>query len=86
MILGQGVAVPRRSRKTRGPGVDLTARQTEVLSLLAEQLSNIDIADQLFLSPRTVEHHVSAVVSKLNASTRNKAVVKAVEQGLLAPS
>jgi len=68
---------------TRGPGVGLTARQSEVLSLLAEGLSNIDIADRLFLSPRTVEHHVAAVMSKLNASSRDEAVDKAAEQGLL---
>jgi DNA-binding NarL/FixJ family response regulator len=56
----------------------------EVLSLLAEGLSNVDIADRLFLSSRTVEHHVAAVMSKLNASTRDQAVTTAAEQGLLA--
>jgi len=79
----QGVSTPRRRRVTRGPGVGLTARQSEVLSLLAEGLSNIDIADRLFLSPRTAEHHVAAVMSKLNASSRDEAVDKAAEQGLL---
>ena len=79
----QGVPVPRRRRVTRGPGVGLTARQSEVLSLLAEGLSNVDIADRLFLSPRTVEHHVAAVMSKLNASSRDEAVEKATEQELL---
>jgi len=79
----QGISVPRRSRKTSGPGVGLTARQTEVLALLAEGLSNLDIADQLFLSPRTVEHPVAAVMSKRNATTRDQAVTVAAEQGLL---
>lgn len=79
----QGVSVPRRSPKTRGSGVGLTARQAEVLQLLEEELSNIEIADRLFLSPRTVEHHVAAVMSKLNASTRDQAVASAAEQGLL---
>jgi len=79
----QGASVPRRRRVTRSPGVGLTARQSEVLSLLAEGLSNVDIADRLFLSPRTVEHHVAAVMSKLNASSRDEAVEKATEQALL---
>ena len=74
--------MPRRRRVARSPG--LTARQSEVLSLLAEGLSNVDIADRLFLSPRTVEHHVAAVMSKLNASSRDEAVDKAAEQGLFA--
>jgi len=81
----QGVSVPRgKRRETRRHDAGLTARQVEVLSLLAEGLSNVDIADQLFLSSRTVEHHVAAVMSKLNASTRDQAVTAAAEQGLLA--
>jgi DNA-binding CsgD family transcriptional regulator/tetratricopeptide (TPR) repeat protein len=83
-LRGRGVSVPRR--KSRKPGDDsseLTPRQAEVLSLLAEHRSNADIANQLFLSSRTVEHHVAAVMSKFDASSRNEAVEKAVEQGLL---
>ncbi len=81
----QGVSVPRgKGRKTRDHAAGLTARQAEVLQLLHEGLSNIEIADRLFLSPRTVEHHVAAVMNKLNASTRDQAVATAAEQGLLA--
>jgi DNA-binding CsgD family transcriptional regulator len=81
-----GVSVPRRrSHRTKDDASDLTPRQTEVLSLLAERRSNVDIADQLFLSPRTVEHHVAAVMSKLDASTRDEAVEKAADRGILAP-
>jgi class 3 adenylate cyclase/DNA-binding CsgD family transcriptional regulator/tetratricopeptide (TPR) repeat protein len=81
----QGVSVPRgRSRATRSHAAGLTARQAEVLSLLDEGLSNAEIADRLFLSPRTVEHHVAAVISKLDVSTRDAAVAVAAEQGLLA--
>lgn len=76
-----GVAAPRR--RSRRTATLLTARQSEVLALLAEDLSNADIADRLFLSPRTVEHHVEAVMSKLNASTRQEAVAKAAERDLL---
>jgi DNA-binding CsgD family transcriptional regulator len=80
-----GIAIPRsRAEETRRHGAGLTTRQAEVLKLLKEDLSNIEIAERLFLSPRTVEHHVAAVMSKLNAPTRKGAVVVAVEQGLLA--
>jgi DNA-binding CsgD family transcriptional regulator/tetratricopeptide (TPR) repeat protein len=79
----QGVSVPHLRRKGDPTG-GLTPRQAEVLSLLAEQLSNVDIADRLFLSPRTVENHVAAVMAKLAARTRNEAVATAAEQGLLA--
>jgi DNA-binding NarL/FixJ family response regulator len=80
----KGVSVPRRRKRTTADqGAGLTARQAEVLALLAEQLSNVEIADRLFLSPRTVEHHVSAVISKLDASSRDEAVENATEQRLL---
>jgi DNA-binding CsgD family transcriptional regulator/tetratricopeptide (TPR) repeat protein len=80
----EGIAVPRgRGRATRGNVVGLTARQMEVLALLGESLSNMEIADRLFISPRTVENHVSAVMSKLDANTRTKAVARAESLGLL---
>lgn len=75
---------PAPAPKRRRPAPGLTARQFEVLALLAEDLSNVEIADRLFLSPRTVEHHVAAVMSKLDASTRKEAAAKAAEQGLVA--
>ena len=78
-----GINVPRgRSRATRDHSAGLTARQAEVLQLLAEGLSNAEIADRLFVSPRTVENHVSAVMTKLDASTRDKAVSKARRLGI----
>ena len=78
----QGVEVPRL-RRTARPAGGLTPRQTEVLALLAEQLTNVEIADRLFLSRRTVEHHVAAVMAKLGAKTRLEAVATATQQGLL---
>ncbi len=80
----EGVAVPRgKGRATREHAAGLTSRQAEVLQLLAEDLSNPEIADRLFLSPRTVENHVSAILAKLSTSTRDEAVSKARSQGLL---
>ena len=64
----------------------LTARQAEVLDLLAEELSNIEIADRLFLSPRTVENHVAAILDKLDTGTRSEAVARARSEGLLGPT
>jgi DNA-binding NarL/FixJ family response regulator len=83
-LRSQHVPVPRgRSHSTRTHPVGLTSRQNEVLHLLAEGLTNLEIADRLFLSPRTVENHVAAVISKLNAPSRDSAVAAALEKGLL---
>ena len=57
----------------------LTPRQLEVLSLLSEGLTNAEIADRLVVSPRTVDHHVAAVLTKLGATTRREAARRAVE-------
>jgi DNA-binding CsgD family transcriptional regulator len=79
-----GVQVGRgKAKATRENVAGLTARQAEVLDLLAEDLSNPDIADRLFLSPRTVENHVAAVLLKLGAANRTEAVELARERGLL---
>ncbi len=83
-LKNQGVSVPRgKRRETRRHGAGLTARQAEVLQLLDESLTNIEIADRLFVSPRTVEHHVAAVLTKLDSSTREEAVTQAHAEGLL---
>jgi DNA-binding NarL/FixJ family response regulator len=64
----------RRAAEPRLPGflVDrgVTAREAEVLDLIAERLSNREIAERLFLSPRTVEKHVAALLAKLGAGDR----------------
>jgi DNA-binding CsgD family transcriptional regulator/tetratricopeptide (TPR) repeat protein len=70
--------VPRGPRQaTRESPLGLTPRQTDVLELLSEDLTNAEIADQLFISTRTVDHHVAAILNKLGASNRSDAVAKA---------
>ena len=68
---------PRPSTRTNQAG--LTARQLEVLQLLAEGFSNAEIASRLFTSQKTVEHHVSAVLAKLGVHSRAQAI-KAAHQ------
>ncbi len=68
---------------TRDSRAGLTRRETEVLELLAEGLRNAEIADRLFLSPRTIDHHVSAILGKLDARTRGEAVAAATRLELL---
>ncbi len=84
LLREQGMAVPRgRGRATRRHAAGLTARQAEVLGLLCEGLSDREIADRLFISPRTAEHHVAAVLDKLDVETRDEAVARATSEGLL---
>lgn len=61
----------------------LTAREFEVLTLLAEGLSNREIAERLGFSAHTAKFHVNAVLGKLDATTRTEAVARAVRHGLL---
>lgn len=63
--------------------VELTPREQEVLTLLAEGLTNKTIAHRLEISDHTVKFHVNAILSKLNAQSRTEAVVQATRLGLL---
>ena len=71
------------SKRPRGGGEPrpLSAREREVLGLLAEGMSGAAIADQLVLSPETVRTHVRNAMDKLGASTRSQAVALALELG-----
>jgi DNA-binding CsgD family transcriptional regulator/tetratricopeptide (TPR) repeat protein len=72
----QGVTrLPRRPLpRTRANPGGLTDRQLEVLGLLADGLTNAEIADRLVVSVRTVDHHVAAILAKLNVGSRREAV------------
>jgi DNA-binding NarL/FixJ family response regulator len=64
----------------------LTARERDVLDLIAGGSRNQEIADRLFLSPKTVRNHVSAILNKLQVQDRAAAVAKARDAGLGHPS
>ena len=78
--------VPRGPRpRTRENPAGLTARELEVLPLLAEGLRNADIAQRLVVSHKTDDHHVSAILRKLGVRTRGEASAEAARLGLTTP-
>ena len=88
---GDGNGLPGDSggrRRGSGPGPDLsrlTEREREILGLVAEGLSNDEIAARLYLSPLTTKTHVSRILAKLEARDRTQLVVIAYESGLVIP-
>jgi DNA-binding CsgD family transcriptional regulator len=83
-----GVAVPRDRQVDRSvPGhlrrLGVTAREAEVLELIAERLGNREIAERLQLSPRTVEKHVASLLQRTGTADRAALVVSAEDGGAL---
>jgi two-component system, NarL family, response regulator LiaR len=70
-------------RITMPEGNPLTARETEVLRLIADGLSNKQVAEQLGISVATVKTHVEDILEKLSVSDRTQAAVKALRQGII---
>lgn len=75
MLREQGYTLRRgASRSTRSNPMGLTRRQMEVLELVAKGLTNAEIGERLFISAKTVDHHISAILTKTGTSTRTEAV------------
>ena len=68
-----------------GAVADLTTREREVMTLVAEGLTNAEIGERLFMSPATARTHVSRILTKLGARDRTQLVVMAYESGLVRP-
>ena len=77
-------ALPRGPRPTTQTNpFQLTGREMEVLGLLVQGRRTQDIADTLFLSPRTAGHHITAILAKLDVHSRDEAARKAVQLGIV---
>jgi DNA-binding CsgD family transcriptional regulator/tetratricopeptide (TPR) repeat protein len=77
-------SVPTGARKaTRDDPAGLTRREREVLELICEGSTNEQISDRLYISVKTVDHHVSAVLGKLGVGSRRVAATEAVRRGLV---
>ena len=72
-----------RSRAERELDVDLTTREVEVLKLIAHGKENSAIAQELYISPKTVKNHVASILEKLAIENRIQAAVAAVKSGLV---
>ena len=83
-LIGEFATQTREPRRT--PALDsLTEREREVMGLVAEGLSNDEIAERLYVSPMTAKTHVSRAMTKLAARDRAQLVVFAYESGLVRP-
>ena len=77
-----------RTKQPAGPSTalaELTSREREVMTLVAEGLTNAEIGERLFMSPATARTHVSRILTKLGARDRTQLVVMAYESGLVRP-
>ncbi|CAN5653626.1 hypothetical protein BH11BAC5_BH11BAC5_33780 [soil metagenome] len=76
--------IPRGLRKsTKTNPAQLTNRELDVLQLLQKAVQNKEIAETLFISPKTVVHHISSILFKLDVNSRSKAVNEAVRLGIV---
>ena len=78
-------ALVESANQPPAPGLDLTEREREVLSLMIEGLNNTQIAGRLTVSPSTIKSHVSNILSKLGVASRTEAVALALRSGIVPP-
>ena len=82
MAAGHGEQPARKPRKRPHPG-GLTGREVEVLRLAARGLTTAEIADRLYISPKTVDHHIQHIYTKIGVSTRAAAALWAMQHGVV---
>jgi DNA-binding CsgD family transcriptional regulator len=76
--------IPRGLRgSTKANPAQLTNRELDVLQLLKKGIQNREIAEALFISPKTVDHHISSILFKLDVKSRSKAVTEAARLGIV---
>ncbi len=76
--------IPRGMRKsTRSNAANLTQREIDIVLLLKDGLQNKEIAGKLFISPKTVDHHISSLLFKLDVNSRTKAAQEAARLGII---
>jgi len=76
-------ALVERANQPPAPGLDLTEREREVLTLMIEGLNNTQIAGRLTVSPSTIKSHVSNILSKLSVASRTEAVTLALRNRIV---
>ena len=76
-------ALVETANQPPAPGLDLTEREREVLTLMIEGLNNTQIAGRLTVSPSTIKSHVSNILSKLGVASRTEAVTLALRQRIV---
>ena len=77
-------SIPRGKRKsTLSNTAMLTQREVAIVELLKNGLQNKEIADKLYISPKTVDHHVSSILFKLEVNSRSKAAPEAIRLGII---
>jgi DNA-binding NarL/FixJ family response regulator len=82
-VVAKRLMASMRATKTEDPGAELTAREREILRMVAAGKANKQIAAELFISERTARTHVSNILRKLNLSSRTQAALWAVREGLV---
>lgn len=77
-------SIPRGMRKsTQSNPANLTQREIDIVTLLKDGLQNKEIADKLYISPKTVDHHISSILFKLDVNSRSKAAQEASRLGII---